>query len=64
MNIAIKDYATVYDIMPAIESDNSWTITITFFDGSCVVYGYINEDDFKNDYKELTLKWREFYGKD
>lgn len=58
MNIEILDFNMVDTLFPSIEGNDMWTISIVFKDSTCLVYGYIDRDEFRNDYKELQHLWR------
>ena len=53
MRISIKDYGDIDSIIPSIEGDEMWTISILFNDNTYMVYGYLDKKEFTKDYKEL-----------
>ena len=53
MRVDIKDYKDIDRIIPSIEGDGMWTISILFNDDTCMVYGYLDRKEFAKDYKVL-----------
>lgn len=60
MRVNIIDFGDVIDIVPNIEGDGIYSISITFTDGTCMSYGYTDKDGFRYDYKYLLDAWKKF----
>lgn len=56
MNVTINDYRLIDQIIPSIESSDTWTISIVFNDNTIMVYGYLDKTKFTQDYKMLLNK--------
>lgn len=62
MKINIINFEDVYDIIPNIEGDSMYSISIVFNNGECMSYGYTSKDDFRNDYKHLVNEFHNIGG--
>lgn len=60
MRVEIIDFSDIDSIVPGIEGDDVFSITVTFTDGTTMVYGYTDRDGFRYDYKYLMDAWSKF----
>ena len=63
MRVNIIDFHDIVDIIPNIEGDDMYSISVVFIDGTCMTYGYTDRDGFRDDYKYLNDAWNKFGGK-
>lgn len=60
MRVSIIDFSDIDDIIPNIEGDDYYSISVIFKDGTTMVYGYTDRDGFRDDYKYLIDCWERF----
>ena len=60
MRVSIIDFHDIDNIIPNIEGDGVYSITVVFNDGTTMVYGYTDKDGFRYDYKYLIDAWEKF----
>lgn len=60
MRVNIIDFGDIVDIIPNIEGDDCYSISVMFKDGTTMVYGYTDRDGFRYDYKYLIDAWKAF----
>lgn len=60
MRVSIIDFHDIVDIVPNIEGDGVYSISVEFTDGTCMAYAYTDKDGFRYDYKYLMDAWKEF----
>lgn len=60
MRVNIINFDDIVDVIPNIEGDGIYSITIEFADGTCMAYAYHDKDGFRYDYKYLMDAWKSF----
>lgn len=60
MRVSIIDFGDIDNIIPNIEGDDCYSISVIFNDGTTMVYGYTDRDRFRYDYKYLIDAWEKF----
>jgi hypothetical protein len=60
MRVSIIDWGDIEDIIPNIEGNDCYSISVIFNDGTTMVYGYTDRDGFRYDYKYLIDAWGNF----
>ena len=53
MRVSIIDFNDIEDIIPNIEGDDCYSISVEFNDCTTMVYGYMDKDSFRDDYRYL-----------
>ena len=58
MRVSIIDFGDIVDIIPNIEGDGIYSISVVFNDDTCMSYAYTDRDGFRYDYKFLLDMWK------
>lgn len=56
MNIEIKDYSKIIDVMPTIDVDDTYMIMIGFEDFSSLAYSFYDKEQFLSAYRDIMSK--------
>lgn len=60
MRVKIIDFNDIENIIPNIEGEGLYSITVKFNDGTTMAYGYTDRDGFRYDYHYLLEAWKSF----